>query len=61
MSDPKDAPYVNLALATRATFLVSRDKDLLDLMKDAGFRERYPALVILDPAEFLRAMANREA
>ena len=29
--DPKDAKYVDLAIATKADFLVTRDKDLLDL------------------------------
>lgn len=56
--DPKDEMYVNLALAARATYLVSRDNDLLDLMKetDTGrdFRERFPSLTILDPVAFLR-------
>jgi 23S rRNA G2069 N7-methylase RlmK/C1962 C5-methylase RlmI len=37
-----------------------RDKDLLDLMADADFRERFPDLVILDPAAFLRAIAGLE-
>lgn len=56
--DPKDEPYVNLALAARADYLVTRDKDLLDLM-DGGlptgkdFRERFPGLSILDPVAFL--------
>lgn len=54
--DPKDEPYLNLALATGAQYLVSRDKDLLDLMKDAGFRQSYPGLTILDPAAFLQAI-----
>src|SRR2546429_412916 len=31
--DPKDEPYLNLAVAARADFLVSWDKDLLDLMR----------------------------
>ncbi len=56
--DPKDERYINLALVTKAMFLVSRDNDLLDLMKattpDAkNFRLRYPALIILDLPSFL--------
>lgn len=30
--DPEDEPYVNLALVTDAKYLVSLDRDLLDLM-----------------------------
>jgi putative PIN family toxin of toxin-antitoxin system len=52
--DPKDEPYVNLAIAARAGFLVSRDRDLLDLMGDVAFRERAPGLRIVDPATWLR-------
>ena len=51
--DPNDEPYLNLAIAVHAPFLVSRDKDLLDLMKDADFRKAYPWLAILDPPAFL--------
>ncbi|MBI3822723.1 MAG: putative toxin-antitoxin system toxin component, PIN family [Planctomycetes bacterium] len=59
--DPKDESYINLALAVGAMYLVSRDKDLLDLMNDKDFRKRYPGLTILDPAAFLKAMALIEA
>lgn len=57
--DPKDEPYLNLAITAGATYLVTRDKDLLDLMdqdkkEGQGFRRRYSALTILDPVEFLR-------
>ena len=52
--DPKDAPYLNLAIATQAPFIVSRDNDLLDLMKDDEFRKAYPWLTILAPVAFLR-------
>lgn len=56
--DPKDEVYVNLAHAAGATFLVTRDNDLLDLMKDTDtgkdFRQSFPGLTILDPVAFLR-------
>jgi predicted nucleic acid-binding protein len=60
--DPKDECYLNLALAASAHYLLSRDKDLLDLMKDettAGqaFRQQFPQLQILDPVAFLRQVA----
>jgi uncharacterized protein len=54
--DPKDEPYLNLALAAQAQYLVSRDRDLLDLMNDETFRQRFPDLIILDPAAFLQAI-----
>jgi putative PIN family toxin of toxin-antitoxin system len=57
--DPKDEPYVNLAIVAGANYLVSRDRDLLDLMTLEGaghaFRQRYPTLTILDPVAFLQA------
>jgi putative PIN family toxin of toxin-antitoxin system len=55
--DPKDEPYLNLAVAANASFLVTRDKDLLDLMTEEAFRERHPGLTILDPVAFLQAMS----
>ena len=51
--DPADEPYLNLAIASQAPFIVSRDNDLLDLMKDDEFRKAYPTLTILDPVAFL--------
>jgi putative PIN family toxin of toxin-antitoxin system len=59
--DPDDAHYVNLALATHARLIVSRDKDLLDLMKPdlpeaADFQHQFPTLRILDPVQFLREL-----
>jgi putative PIN family toxin of toxin-antitoxin system len=56
--DPKDSLYVNLAVAANANYLISRDKDLLDLMQDESFRRRFPNLTILDPVAFLREMAK---
>jgi putative PIN family toxin of toxin-antitoxin system len=52
--DPKDEPYVNLAIETAAPFIVSRDADLLDLMKDESFRRTYQRITILDPVAFLK-------
>jgi uncharacterized protein len=51
--DPDDEPYLNLAIAAEASFLVSRDKDMLSLMQDDGFRSQYAFLTILDPKAFL--------
>ena len=57
--DPDDAHYVNLALAAQANLIVSRDRDLLDLMdvtrgEAVNFRRQFPRLRILDPVQFLR-------
>ena len=52
--DPKDESYINLALAAGANYLVTRDRDLLDLADDTDFRNRYPTLVILEPHVFIR-------
>jgi putative PIN family toxin of toxin-antitoxin system len=58
--DPKDEPYLNLAIAAQAHYLVSRDHDLLDLMSDASFRQRFSDLSILDPVAFLQAIASQK-
>lgn len=52
--DPKDEPYLNLALTVGVPYLVSRDTDLLGLMSDVAFRSANPTLTILDPVAFLR-------
>jgi predicted nucleic acid-binding protein len=57
--------YVNLAVAAGAGYLVSRDRDLLDLMDQATavgkeFGQRFPGLRIMDPAAFLREFSARE-
>ena len=61
--DPKDKKYINLALAAKADYLVSRDNDLLDLMNESqqigrDFRARFPLLNILDPVTFLRKLSD---
>jgi putative PIN family toxin of toxin-antitoxin system len=57
--DPKDEKYLNLAIASDAKYLVSRDNDLLELMLDESFRAMYPTLEILEPASFLQRMTSR--
>jgi predicted nucleic acid-binding protein len=58
--DPKDAPYMNLAVAAETDYLVTRDKDLLALNSDHSaegkqFRQLSRNRVqILTPAEFLQ-------
>jgi putative PIN family toxin of toxin-antitoxin system len=59
--DPDDEPYINLAIAARAAYLVSRDRDLLDLRSrlspdGSRLRELAPDLEVLDPVQFLAAL-----
>lgn len=54
--DPKDEPYIDLAIATKARLLVSRDKDLLALNdmrlpEAVELRRLHPAIEILTPSE----------
>lgn len=56
--DVKDEPYINLAIAVQAHYLVSRDRDLLDLMNWARedgreFQKRFRLLKIVNPETFL--------
>jgi putative PIN family toxin of toxin-antitoxin system len=56
--DPADARYVDLAYASGSAYIVSRDKDLLELMKSSDsvaqdFRSRFPDLQIVDPVYLL--------
>ena len=62
--DPDDAHYVNVALAAEAKYVVSRDKDLLDLMDRSRpeareFHRRFPTLEILEPQQLLREIASK--
>jgi predicted nucleic acid-binding protein len=57
--DVDDEPYITLAVEAGARYLVSRDKDLLDLMTGhtnecKEFRRRFRPLKVLDPIDFLR-------
>ncbi len=56
--DPKDEKLICLAIAGRATHLITTDRDLLDLSagRDVSanrFRQRLPGLAILTPDQFV--------
>jgi predicted nucleic acid-binding protein len=61
--DPEDEPYINLALVTDAKYLVSLDRDLLDLMDTTSeggreFQRRYPMLRIIKPIALLAEISR---
>ena len=63
--DEDDEPYINLAVAAGADFIVSRDRDLLDLMTGHAdeckeFRQRFRPLKVIEPAELLKLIEERE-
>jgi putative PIN family toxin of toxin-antitoxin system len=56
--DPDDSHYINLALATHAELIVSRDRHLRNLMdatrpEGADFIARFPRLRIITPVELI--------
>ena len=62
--DPDDEPYLNLAAQGGAKYLVTRDRDLLDLVKASDedaqqIRRACPDLRILDPVELLRELVAK--
>ena len=64
--DPYDEMYINLAIVSNAAYLVSRDKDLLDLTTTSTgiarqFRSRYPFLRIVTAAEFVTTFESASA
>jgi uncharacterized protein len=63
--DPKDEIIINLAVICEAEYIVSRDKDLLDLMTGftdncKEFRQRFRPLKVVEPLEFLRIVEEKE-
>ncbi len=59
--DEDDEPYINLAVAAGADFIISRDRDLLDLMTGhtdecKEFRQRFRSLRVVEPVEFLKLL-----
>jgi putative PIN family toxin of toxin-antitoxin system len=64
--DPKDEIIINLAIACKAEYIASRDKDLLDLMTGFTddckvFRQRFRPLKVVEPIEFLRIVKEKES
>ncbi|MFL5328561.1 MAG: hypothetical protein ACJ8C4_06570 [Gemmataceae bacterium] len=58
LRDSAERPYLDLALSTEASYLVSRDNDLLDLMNDEVTKNQSKGLAIAHPAKFI-AIANK--
>lgn len=63
--DPKDAHYVDLAVAANAKLIVSRDKDLLSLADETtpegkDFKARFPEIAILTPPALLQLLDERQ-
>lgn len=59
--DPKDEKYINLAVKAEADYIITRDKDLLDLMtgidvESKEFRQRLRPLRIIEPIKFLKIL-----
>lgn len=62
--DPDDEPYINLAIEGKADYIVTRDKDLLDLMvgydlESKEFRRKTRPLKIIEPLEFLKIVEKQ--
>lgn len=63
--DVSDEPYLNLAIFTEANYVVSRDKDLLELMTGPTdeckeFRQRFRSLSVIGPIEFLKEVKRSQ-
>lgn len=60
--DPKDEKWIDLSISAGASYLVTRDKDLLDLNlsspEGTALAELAPSLKVLEPCPFLEAIAS---
>lgn len=57
--DEDDESYINLAVEVSPDFIVSRDRDLLDLMTGytddcKEFRQRFRTIKVIEPVDLLR-------
>ena len=63
--DPKDEPYVNLAIAVQPCSLVTWNQRHLTYLMDRntpegiGFCQRFPGVVIADPPAFVQHLKDR--
>lgn len=62
--DPKDEPYLNLAIEAHAAFLVTRDRALLKLAVQSDelggqLKSLHPSLLVLVPELFLASIRPR--
>jgi putative PIN family toxin of toxin-antitoxin system len=62
--DVDDEVYINLAVEAEADFIVTRDRDLIDLMSDYDieskmFRRKFRPLKIVQPLEFLQIVKDK--
>jgi putative PIN family toxin of toxin-antitoxin system len=63
--DSDDEPYINLAIESKADYIVTRDNDLLDLMTgfdddSKEFWQRFKSLKVTEPLEFLKIVENKD-
>ncbi|MGI8670532.1 MAG: putative toxin-antitoxin system toxin component, PIN family [Aridibacter sp.] len=63
--DRKDEPYINLAVEIDANFIITWDRDLLDLMtgtdiESKSFRQRFRPLKVVEPIEFLKIIEEKD-
>jgi putative PIN family toxin of toxin-antitoxin system len=62
--DRDDEPYINLAIQSKADYIVTRDNDLLDLMTgfdddSKEFRQKFRLLKVIEPIEFLKIVEEK--
>lgn len=63
--DPDDDPYLDLAIEIEADFIITWDRDMLDLMSEFSdeakdFRRRFRNIRIIDPVAFLKIITTTD-